>query len=140
MEPLLKCLAICFYFSSFPLSNGNVIDAFVSKDIKDFEQCPWVNGPSVNITHTEDYESIAICWRFMTTAYPHCSGVTSNIIVVDQLEFRVYQPISGMSEDGKQAGWLGIKFQETSEGEKQQDKWRSILFEEQLKIYEWQRR
>ena len=66
MESILKCLTFWFYFYSFPLSNGDVIDAFVFKDIKDFEQCPWVNGPSVNITQSEDYESITICWRYLT--------------------------------------------------------------------------
>merc|ERR1712020_557975 len=54
------------------------------------------------------------------------------------LDYRVYQPISGMSEDGKQAGWLGWRFNETKNGSWRQVSWRSILYNEPLKIYEWQ--
>ena len=98
----------------FQKSDAALIDAFVVKEIKDFEKCSRVNGPSVNITHKEDYESITVCWRFLTSAYPHCAGVTSNPIASvkdsngDMLYQLMYQPISGMSEDGKQAGWLGF--------------------------------
>ena len=51
----------------------------------------------------------------MTTFYPHCGGKTGKPIYMDRgaetgglLEFRMYPPISGMSEDGRQAGWLGL--------------------------------
>ena len=142
MKASLKWFSCVVYLKLFSQFHAAIINAFVSKDIKNFEKCPWVNGPSINITHTEDYESITICWRFMTTAYPHCAGTTHNPIVMRThptlLEFRIYQPISGMSEDGKQAGWLGFKFNETSEGKKFQVPWRSILFNEQLQIYDWQ--
>ena len=120
------------------------LDAFVSKEILDYgEKCPWVNGPSVSIINTQDYDSISICWRFLTTAYPHCGGQTASPIYVPtkdggSLDFRIYQPKSGMSEDGRQAGWLGWKFNETSKSEGRQVKWRLILFDEPLKIHEWQ--
>ena len=123
-----------------------MIDTFATKEIKNFELCPVVDGPSVNITHKEDYEAITICWRFFTTAYPHCAGQSADIIVVKPyskdasyvFDYRVYAPISGMSEDGKQAGWLGVSFEETSEGKGEQITWRSILYDNPLKIFEWQ--
>ena len=132
-------MLLLFYLNAFHLSNAAMIDAFVSKDIKEFENCPLVLGPSVNITHTEAYDSITICWRFMTTAYPHLScGESSYPIVSKKFEWRIYQPISGMSVEGKQAGWLGFSLEETDEGKGTQIHWRSILYEDQLEIYEWQ--
>ena len=50
----------------------------------------------------------------------------------------VYQPISGMSVNGKHAGWVGLQFNETGKGSREQVTWRSILFNNVLKIYEWQ--
>ena len=128
------------------LLEAAMIDTFATKEIKNFELCPVADGPSVNITHKEDYEAITICWRFFTTAYPHCAGQSADIIVVKPyskdasyvFDYRVYAPISGMSEDGKQAGWLGVSFEETSEGKGEQITWRSILYDNPLKIFEWQ--
>ena len=123
-----------------------LVDTFVSKDIKNFELCPFVEGPRLNITHTEDYESITICWRFLTTAYPHCAGSWGVPIATRpypsdanyEFRFMIYPPISGMTEDGKHAGWLGVRFNKTSEGKMHQITWRSILFDKPLKIFEWQ--
>ena len=125
-------------------SDAALIDTFVTKEILNYEKCPLVNGPSINITHTEDYEAITVCFRFLTTAYPHCAGQTGNQLVMtsqnkeDLLEFRVFPPIFGMSEHGKQSGWLGFMFNETAEGENMEVHWRSILYDKPLKIYEWQ--
>ena len=127
-------------------SSAVVLDVFVIEEIKEFEKCPsGVYGPTTNITHTQDYESITICFRFLTSAYPHCGGQTNEPLIMPEyrkngnyLDYRVYQPISGMSEDGRQAGWLGWTFNETSEGMDRQVPWRSILYKEPLKIYEWQ--
>ena len=96
-------------------SSAAVLDAFVIEEIKEFEKCPWgVYGPTINITHKQDYEYITICFRFLTTAYPHCGGQTNDPLMItdyfkngNHLYYGVYQPISGMSEDGRQAGWLG---------------------------------
>ena len=140
----LLCVLLGFIFS--PLLQAALIDTFVSKDIKNFELCPKVEGPTLNITHTEEYESITICWRFLTAAYPHCAGswgvpiATQPVPQEANYEFRfmIYPPISGMSEDGKHAGWLGVRFNKTSEGTIHQITWRSILFNKPLKIFEWQ--
>ena len=122
------------------------IETFVSKDIEDFELCPLVDGPSLNITHKEEYESITVCWRFLTTAYPHCAGSWGVPFAVEPYPegakytfmFLLYPPISGMSQDGKHAAWMGVSFEETSEGKGHQITWRSILFDKPLKIFEWQ--
>ena len=134
--------------SLFHSTVSKILDTYISKEIKDFESCPWVKGPTLNITHTEDYDSITICWRFLTTAYPHCAGESANMMVQRSyenpnlrghtlLDYRVYQPISDMSEDGKQAGWLGFLLNETVAQSKQVH-WRSILYNEPLKIDQWQ--
>ena len=140
---------LLYFVVLFHISNAALLDAFVSKEIKDAEGCgSGIYGPTVNITHTQDYESITICFRFLTTSYPHCGGATHEPIRLYDyhnydkgwlFDYRVYQPISGMSEDGKQAGWLGFRFNETSEGTNtHQVAWRSILYKENLRIYEWQ--
>ena len=142
-------LIICLYFPHN--SNSVVLDVYVSKDITDFDNCPSVTGPTLNITHTKDYDSLTVCWRFLVTAYPHCPGKSANLMVMrgnnpdwwnelggDLLDYRVYQPISGMSVNGKHAGWLGWRFNETAGGSWEQVSWRSILYNQPLKIYEWQ--
>ena len=138
-------LGLTLSLALFHASYSAILDTYISKEIKEFESCPWVKGPSLNITHTKDYESITACWRFLITAYPHCAGETANMMIVRHenwkwniLDYRVYQPISGMSEDGKQAGWLGFRFNQTENGSWKEVTWRSILYNEPLKIYEWQ--
>ena len=129
----------------------SILDVYVVKDIKNLESCPLVKGPTINITHTKDYQSLTVCFRFLTTAYPHCAGKSYNLMVMrrdnpnwwnelggDLLDYRVYQPISGMSVNGKQAGWLGWRFNKTESSSWEQVSWRSILYKEPLKIYEWQ--
>ena len=138
----------CFGFYSYILqqSDASLLDAFVVKEIKGFEKYEQLDPPNINITHKEDYESMTICWRFLTTAFPHCAGNTANLIQSvtdwegDMLYQAVYQPISGMSEDGRQAGWLGFQFNNNGGTGRQTDQvpWRSILYEKRLKIYEWQ--
>ena len=138
---------LLLFFLSFKESQAAIVDAYVVHEIKDFENCWHGYGktPSVNIKHKEDYESIAICWRIMTTAYPHCRGTDMALLgfyrgehVGDLLWFAIYGPISGMSEDGKHAGWLGISFNTTYGGKGTQVPWRSILYNNPLNIYEWQ--
>ena len=138
----------CFGFYSyiFQQSDASLLDAFVVKEIKGFEKCDQFDQPNINITHKEDYESMTICWRFLTTAFPHCAGNAANLIQSvtdwegDMLYQGVYQPISGMSEDGRQAGWLGFQLNNNGGTGRQTDQvpWRSILYEKRLKIYEWQ--
>ena len=149
MEVFFKraCFCLLVYFKCFNGHNieAALLDTFVLKEILNYEKCPNVNGASVNISHSQDYESITVCWQFMTTAYPICDVQTDNLIYMDRgtgtgelLEFRMYPPISGMSEDGKNVGWLGFPFNETFEGSGNQVPCRSILFNEPLVIYEWQ--
>ena len=127
-------------FLHFLTSEASLIDVFVSKKIQDYETCPHAKGPTINITHSKPFEEIKMCWRFLTTAYPHCSGKTCNIFDTwsadGGLNFQVYQPISGRSEDEKHAGWFG--FYPASIGQSYRDPWQSILFNQQLKPYEWQ--
>ena len=119
LEKFLSCLLLDLLV--LPLTETVLIDSFVSKEIKNYGKCPWSEGPTINITHKENYESITICWRFSSTAYPHCPGRETVPLYVEsfpkkwmwEFEFRVYAPISGMSEDGKHAGWFGFKCQET---------------------------
>ena len=145
MKQVWKILLFCFCLNFFIQAEAAFLDAFTIKDIKDFEQCTHMDPlPNINITHTEDYEAITICWRLMTSAYPHCSGLRfMNPIVCqrdwdgDMFNQMLYGPVSGMSEDGKQAGWLGVSFEETSEGKGHQITWRYILYDNPLKIFEW---
>ena len=123
------------------LSVASMLDVFVSKEILNYENCPSVLGPSINITHGKNSEDFTICWRFLTTAYPHCPGRTCHPIRswssnVGFIDFRLYQPISGMSEDGRHASWMG--FGPEDEGRRYRNPWRSILFNEHLMPYEWQ--
>ena len=139
--------------SLLPNCYSALLDVYVSKEIKDFENCPWdVRGPSLNITHNKDYESITACWRFLVTAFPHCAGISTNMVVVrndhrddwwdrtggDLHDYRLYPPISGMSVNGKHAGWLGFQFNETEDGSWEQVPWRGVLYNDNLKLYEWQ--
>ena len=144
LQRILNWLLLYFMFPFLLEAAG--IETFVSKDIEDFELCPLVDGPSLNITHKEEYESITVCWRFLTTAYPHCAGSWGVPFAVEPYPegakytfmFLLYPPISGMSQDGKHAAWMGVSFEETSEGKGHQITWRSILFDKPLKIFEWQ--
>ena len=141
MDCVLRWFSIVLCCNIFQQLDAATLDAFVVKEITDFGKCRSVDGPKINITNTADYDSIAICWRFLTTAYVHCDGSTAVPIATsgpNKIYFAIYQPISGMSEDGKQAGWLGFNFNETSEGKGTQVPWRSILYNQPLKIYEWQ--
>ena len=137
-----------FFLLDYLLSNVNcadpdLLDMIVNEDILDFKGCPFVNGPQVNITHTKDYEEFTVCIRYMTTSYVPCPGETSYpIALTDWVESRVlilylYQPISGMSEDGKHAAWVGFRFPDTSNGTSKQVFWHNVLFDEPLKILEW---
>ena len=153
MPKQVKMCKTFFLFFSLLLSSKvinaiseNFVDAFVSTDILEYEDCPGVDGPKINITNSEDYNSITVCWRFKTFAYPHCPGSTAAVFSAASwkelkwLDFALYQPISGLSVNGKQASWLGANFLETAEvpkGKSQYAVWHSVLFEP-LKIYEWQ--
>ena len=101
---------LVYLISNVNCADPDLIDTIISEDILDFKECPNVDGPLVNITHTEDYDEFTVCIRYMTTAYVHCPGETSFPISLENwseqriLIFFLYQPISGMSEDGKHAG------------------------------------
>ena len=134
-------LVLVCIFALLCTSFSAILDTYISKEIKEFKSCPKIAGPSLNITHTKDYESFTVCWRFLTTAYPHCPGIGAELMIVRELGkggeggwatryggnllgYSIYQPISGMSEDGKQAGWLGFRFNETGNGDWKQVSWR----------------
>ena len=151
----------CFYvllilgLFLFRISYSAVLDVYISKEIKDFENCPSsVKGPTVNITHTEDYNSITACWRFLITAYPPCAGSSCKLMAArneknrpddwwkgtggNMHHYSLYQPISGMSVNGRHAGWLGYQFNETGKGSWKQVTWWSLSYNNILKINEWQ--
>ena len=113
---------LVYLLSNFTCADSDLLDTIIGEDILDFKECPRYGGPQVNITHTGDYEEFTVCIRYMTTAYVHCPGETSYpIFLTDSVEQRflilyLYQPISGMSENGKHAGWLGFQFNDTSNG------------------------
>ena len=146
MEVFRKTIFILLYFFIVKDSVASQIDSFVIKEITEYDSCPAVYGPRTNITRLEDYESASICFRFTTIAYPHCSGENAFPLLAggrtwwkqgNMIEYRIYQPISGMSEDGKHAGWLGFALGD-EEGKRNQVVWRLILYKQPLEIYQWQ--
>ena len=145
MKQVITSLGFCLYI--FTVAEAALLDAFVVEEIKDYEKCErFSHHPTVNITREEDYESITICWRFMTTAYPHCGGSASHPIGIirdwngDMCYQMLYGPISGMSEDGKHAGFMGFQFNNNGGTGWQQGQvpWHAILYNEPLNIYQWQ--
>ena len=147
MKQVWKILLFCFCLNLFIQAEAALLNTLTVKEIKDFEKCPFMDSlPNINISHTEDYESITICWRVMTTAYPHCSGGFMNPIKChrdwdgDMFDQMLYGPVSGMSEDGKQAGFIGFQFDNNGGTGYQQGQvpWHAILYDKPLKIYEWQ--
>ena len=148
---MLKRLYFCLFVNFFKQSDAALLDAFVVKEIKDYGKCPWLPFPAtLNITQDEDYESISICWRVMTTAYPHCSGEASWPISAqrdggiggdgDMFHQMLFGPVSGMSEDGKHAGFIGFQFDNNGGTGYQQGQvpWHAILYDNPLKIHKWQ--
>ena len=120
---------LVYLISNVNCADPDLLDTIISEEILDFKECPNVNGPQVNITHTGDYEEFTVCIRYMTIAYVHCPGKASYPIsltdVVNQifLILWLYQPISGMSEDDKHAAWVGFSFNDTSNGTSKQVPW-----------------
>ena len=82
---LLVCL-----LSNVNCADPDLVDTIISEDILNFEECPHVNGPQINITHTGDYEEFTVCIRYMTTSYVPCPGETSfPIAITDWVERRI---------------------------------------------------
>ena len=61
MGHITTLLIIGLYLTLFPTNDCAVLDVYVVKDIKNFESCPLVKGPTLNITHTKDYQSLTVC-------------------------------------------------------------------------------
>ena len=74
MQEQVPPALLCWYFKTVPFWSGSIIDAFVSKEIKDFGRDPWVTWPTVNNTHwivnTEDSKFITSRWKFILSVGP----------------------------------------------------------------------
>ena len=101
-----------WYFETVPFWSEIIIDAFVSKEIKDFGRDPWVTWPTVNNTHI-GYRILKI--QSLSQVGGNSSflgGKTANQIAVGRFEFRTYQPVSQMTKDAK-----GFHFKRLGGGE-----------------------
>ena len=140
MIGVFKIFLLASYFAK---GSGFSIDAYVVHEFLDYEvMCPnsgpGYDGPSFNITRSQDYQDFTVCWRFMLTAY--CKVNQMRVLegpccVDDILRYQLFAP-----RGGQQVVSPGIAYYTTDKdkGPEKQVPWHNIYYKKPIKIFDWQ--